>query len=157
MRTRHLASAALLPALLASACATTTVRTTTWDDGPAPERTGRVEWIRETVRQQQGEPVAGALAGAFIGGLIGSTIGGGVHYDRFGYAHHGGSAAGALVGAVGGAMVGAAASQGGAEERSYEVVVRFDDGGAETYVFPGYAPFRVGDPVRLTPRGLEPM
>ena len=146
---------ALLPALLLSACVTTTTRTTTWGaDGSGGEwaRTGRVETIRETVVQQQGNPGAGAVAGALIGGLLGS--GGRVHYDRWGRAHRHGSAAGAVGGAVVGAMVGAAASSGSAQQRTYEVVVRFDDGGAETYSYSGSSPFGVGDAVTLTPQGL---
>jgi outer membrane lipoprotein SlyB len=51
-------------------------------------------------------------------------------------------------------MVGAVASQGSSEDRTYEVSVRFDDGGHETFVYSGYAPFRVGEPVQLTSSGL---
>ncbi len=145
-------------ALLLGACATTTTRTTAWGGYAGNwERSGHVEWIRETVRRHEGQPAAGAVAGAVVGGLLGSVIGGGVGYDRWGYRHHHGSAAGAVVGAIGGAMVGAAASQGSSEERAYEVTVRFDDGGYETFLYPEYVPFRVGDPVRLTPQGLAPM
>jgi outer membrane lipoprotein SlyB len=77
-------------------------------------------------------------------------IGGAGHHD------HGASAAGAVFGAATGAVVGAAASQGSAEERWYEVTVRFDDGGLETFVYRSWPPFRVGDPVQLTQLGLSP-
>jgi outer membrane lipoprotein SlyB len=151
MKARRLASLLCLVPLLGAACVTTTRRTTTWGGYAGyTERTGHVEWIRETVERREGQPAAGAFAGAVIGGLLGSAIGGG-------YRHHHASAAGAVAGAVGGAMVGAAASQGSSEERSCEVTVRFDDGGAETFVYPEYAPFRVGDAVRVTPQGLAPM
>ncbi len=158
MMPRRLTSLLLLAPLLLGACVTTTTRSTTWGGYAGyTERSGNVEWIRETVEQREGQPVAGALAGAVVGGLLGSALGGGTHYDGWGHAHHGGSAAGAAIGAVGGAMLGAAASQGSSEERSYEVTVRFEDGGYETFLYQQYVPFRVGDAVRLTPQGLAPM
>jgi outer membrane lipoprotein SlyB len=153
--TRH-ASLALLPAVLLSACVTTTTRSTTWGAPHGGEwaRRGQVEQIRETVTRQQGDPAAGAVAGAILGSLIGSSVGGHTHVNRYGRVVHHGSGAGALVGAIGGAMVGAAASQGSAEQRTYEVLVRFEDGGAETFVYQGALPFQVGDPVQLTAQGL---
>jgi outer membrane lipoprotein SlyB len=51
-------------------------------------------------------------------------------------------------------MVGAASSQGSAEERIYEVFVRFDDGALEPFVYQGVLPFRVGEGVALTAQGL---
>jgi outer membrane lipoprotein SlyB len=159
MRPGRLTSLAALTALLCSACVTTSTTSTTWGEGAQPqwERVGYVASIRETVQRQQGNPGAGAVAGAVIGGLIGSSVGGTTHYDRWGYAHRHGSAAGAVAGAVGGAVVGAAASQGGAEHRTYEIFVRFDDGGSETFVYGPPLAFSVGDEVRLSPRGLERM
>lgn len=161
MKKPALLALALVPALLLPACVTTRTTTRTYGDpyagGPSGDwvRYGRVESIREVVQRQEGNPGAGAVAGAVIGGLLGSAIGGHTHYDRHGYAHSHGSAGGALVGAVGGAMIGAAASQGqNAEYRSYEVFVRYEDGGVERYVYQGYAPFRVGDAVALTASGL---
>ena len=100
-------------------------------------RYGHVELIRETVRTQQGDPGAGAVAGAIIGGLL------------FG----GHSPVQTMVGVAGGAMVGAAASSGGAEDRFYEIFVRFDDGALERYVYQNVLPFRVNDPVVLTAQG----
>ena len=146
---------ALVP-LLALGCVTSRTTTRTWgyQDQSPDARYGRVESVRETVQRQEGDPAAGAVAGAVVGGVLGSILGGHTRYDRYGYAHSHGSAAGAVVGAVGGAMVGAAASQGGAERRFYEVFVRFDDGGLETFVFEGAPPFQVGEPVALTPEGL---
>jgi outer membrane lipoprotein SlyB len=156
MKQGHLAALVLLPALLLTACATTTRTTTTWGDpyGGDWARNGRVESIRETVWRRDGNPAAGAVAGALIGSVLGSAIGGRSYYDRWGNQYYRGSGAGAVVGAVGGAMVGAAASQGSSEERTYEVFVRFDDGGSETYSFRGPLAFRVGDAVSLTPQGL---
>ena len=155
-RSRCLALA-LLPALALSGCVATTVRTRTWTEPPADqgwELFGHVQSVRETIRQQQGDPAAGAVAGAIIGSMIGSALGGHWGHDAWGRPHrHGGG--GALVGAIGGAMVGAASSQGESEERWYEVFVRFQDGRAQTYLYQGASPFQVGDQVRLTSAGLE--
>ncbi len=155
MRSPRLASFVFLPVLL-TACMTTTTTSRTWGDPYAAgwERWGRVAQVRETVRRQQGNPGAGAVAGALIGGVLGSAIGGRTVYDRWGNAYYQGSGAGAVAGAIGGAAIGAAASQGSSEERWYEVSVRFDDGGYQTFVYAGPPPFRVGDAVRLTPQGL---
>ena len=131
----------VLPALLLGGCATTAYRTQTWGGDPYAAqwaRYGHVESIRETVRTQQGDPGAGAVAGAIIGGLL------------FG----GRSPAQTVVGMAGGAMVGAAASSGGAEDRFYEIFVRFDDGALERYLYQNVLPFRVNDPVVLTAQGL---
>lgn len=159
MRSRPFRTLTLLVPLLLTACVTATT-TSTWSDGyygAEGTRYGHVESIRETVRREEGNPAAGAAVGAVVGGLLGSAIGGHTRYDRWGNSYHQGSAAGAVVGAVGGAMVGAAASQGHGEERFYDVYVRFDDGGLEAFSFRDPLPFRVGDPVSLTGRGLERM
>jgi outer membrane lipoprotein SlyB len=141
MKTRTLLALLVLPALLLGGCVTTSTRSTTWGDqyGTGWARYGRVESIRETVHTQQGDPGAGAVAGALIGGLL------------FG----GRSPAHTVAGAIGGAMVGAAASQGQAEERIYEVFVRFDDGALETFVYRNVLPFRAGEGVALTAQGLS--
>ena len=123
-------------------CVTTSTTSTTWTAQPPPQewaRPGRVDWVREVVHRQEGNPVGGALAGAIIGGMIG------------------GRGPAAVVGAVGGAAIGAAASQGGAESRTYEAFVRFDDGGHHVFMWHDHCPFRPGEPVVLTPRGLSRM
>jgi len=158
MRTRPLIAAAASLVVLSGCVTTRTTTSTTWGDpGAEWSRPGHVESIRETVQRDEGNPAGGAVAGAVIGGLLGSAIGGHTHYDRWGYGHYHASAAGALVGAVGGAAVGAAASQGSAERRWYELFIRFDDGGLERYVYEGYPPFQIGQPVTAGPRGLAPM
>jgi outer membrane lipoprotein SlyB len=147
MKKGKLIALALVPALLATGCVATTTSTTTWGADPYAEswsRPGRVASIRMTVRRQHGDPEGGAVAGAIIGGLLG-------------HAFSGGHAGGAVVGAIGGAMVGSSASQGVAEDRFYEVFVRFDDGGYESFVYREVLPFRVGDGVTLTPQGLARM
>jgi outer membrane lipoprotein SlyB len=155
MKTTLLALLAL-PSLALSGCVHTYATTQTWGEPQAaPHQTpwvryGRVESIRETVYHQQGDPAGGAVAGAIIGGLLGGALGG--HHGHHGYYHHGG--AGALVGAVGGAMIGAAASQGQGESRTYQVFVRFEDGGLEPFVYRNVLPFQVGDEVAFSPQGL---
>lgn len=132
-----------VPALLLSACVTTTTTSRTWGEpyGQGWARYGRVESVRETVHRQQGDPGGGAVAGAIIGGLLGN-------------AWSGGHAGATVAGAIGGAMVGSAASQGQAEQRLYEVFVRFQDGALEPFVYQGYLPFNVGDQVVLSAQGL---
>jgi len=100
-------------------------------------RNGQPEWvrygtvtnIREVIQRREGDPAGGALAGAIIGGILG-----------------GGRGPGALFGAMGGAAVGAAASSGSSERISYEVWVRFQDGGYQAFVYAAPPPFRPGDP-----------
>jgi len=135
--------ALLLPLVLAPACATTTTTSTTWTDPAAAGygRAGRVEAVQEIVQRTEGNPGAGAVAGGLIGGLL------------FG----GGRGPAAVAGALGGAAVGAAASSGASEQRTYEVVVRFDDGGYGEFVYAGYSPFRPGQRVAVTPDGLVPV
>jgi outer membrane lipoprotein SlyB len=121
-------------------CATTTTSSRVVYDPNAPgygPRTGTVESVQEVVQRVQGNPVGGALAGGLIGGLL----------------FHGRGPA-TVVGAAGGAAVGAAASQGSAERRTYQVVVRFDDGAYGMFAYGGYSPFAPGEPVVLTPQGL---
>lgn len=148
MMTAKLTTLLLLPALLGAGCIHTSARSRTWgedqygDQQQAWERTGRVTSVRETVYAQHGDPGGGAVAGAIVGGILGHAI-------------TGGRGGGALVGAIGGAAVGADASRGSAQQTVYEVTVRFDDGGVQTYAFRGYLPFRPGDDVRLTPQGLS--
>jgi outer membrane lipoprotein SlyB len=146
MRTLRAVALIALPALLLGGCATTTYQTTSWGGeqpyGQGWARYGQVESVRETVRTTQGDPAGGAFAGALIGGLL------------FG----GGYPAQTMAGMVGGAMVGAAASQAAnAQDRFYEVFVRFEDGGLEPYTYQNVLPFRVGDRVVLTAQGLSRM
>jgi outer membrane lipoprotein SlyB len=130
--------------VLAPACVTTTTRTTMSEApaGPEATRRGRVEWVRQTVSETQGNPAAGAAAGAVVGGLLGGLITG----HRMG----------ALFGATTGAVIGADASQVHAEDTTYDVAVRFQDGETRIFAYRGYAPFRPGESVSLTAHGLVP-
>jgi hypothetical protein len=60
-----------------------------------------------------------------------------------------------VAGAIVGAGVGAAASSGHGESYSFAVTVQFDDGMRRTFSYPGPPPFRIGDPVVWTDRGLQ--
>jgi outer membrane lipoprotein SlyB len=126
--------------MLAFGCATTTTSSTTWVDPAAGgnwARPGRVESVQEIVERVEGNPAGGAVAGALIGGFL-----------------FGGRGRSALFGAASGALVGAAASRGSAETRTYQVLVHFDDGTYGMFVYRQFSPFRPGDVVVLTPRGL---
>jgi outer membrane lipoprotein SlyB len=136
---RSLRSLALFLLIAALPACATTVTTETWDESPQPEwvRYGTVTQVREVVQRTEGNPAGGAVAGAIIGGILG-----------------GGRGPGALFGAASGAAIGAAASTGSEERRSYQVWVHFQDGGDQAFWYANYSPFRPGDPVALTPRGL---
>jgi outer membrane lipoprotein SlyB len=148
MLNSKLTSLQLLPALLGTGCMHGYAQSRSWGEEayqpppPAWERTGQVTNVRETVYGQRGDPAGGAVAGAVVGGLIGSAL-------------TGGRGGGALFGALSGAAIGANASQGSAQQLVYDVTIRFDDGGLQTYAFRGYLPFQPGDYVRLTPQGLS--
>jgi outer membrane lipoprotein SlyB len=123
--------------LTAGGCYAGYSSTRTWGEsgyreGGGMERRGRVETIRETVDRQVGNPAGGAVAGALIGGVLTGRAGG----------------------AVLGALFGAAASQGSAERRYYEVFVVYDDGARQVFTFQGYPPFQAGDRVVVTDRGI---
>ncbi|HEX3696350.1 MAG TPA: hypothetical protein VH374_13290 [Polyangia bacterium] len=136
MNRRTITITAALAAFLVSACATTT----TWTAPPGGNwvRPGHVESVQEIVQRTEGNPAGGALAGALIGGFL----------------FHGRGPA-RLFGMAGGAAVGAAASQGGREDRTYQVLVRFDDDGEYgVFLYRNYSPFQPGQLVVLTPRGL---
>jgi len=135
----------LLGALLLPGCYTESVysRPVEPDHPAAPRwsRDGTIERITETVQRTQGNPAGGAIAGTVIGGLLGNAITG--------------NGAGTLFGAVGGAATGAAVSQGSSERRTYEVLIRFDDGSMGRIAYASPPSWHPGDRVRQTARGLE--
>jgi outer membrane lipoprotein SlyB len=108
---------------------------------PAEARRGRVEWVREAPSHSGANPAVSAAAGAVIGGVLGSLLTG----------HAGGVAAGAAIGAATGANIAAAHAP-----RAYDVGVRFDNGERRVFTYSGYPPFRPGQEVALTSRGLVP-
>jgi len=129
--------AALVVVASTSGCVATETRSPEWVATGNWTRPGRVESIREIDRRVEGNPAGGALVGALIGGIL----------------FHGRGPA-SLFGAATGATIGAAASSGSVESRSFQVLVRFDDGDYGMFVFGGASPFGPGDLVVLTPQGL---
>jgi hypothetical protein len=129
--------------LVLAACGTTSSYETTYTAadyagyGPSGSvvagRHGRVEAVRERVHVTQGQPLFGAAVGSLIGGVV----------------------TGSWWGAAAGGATGGLLSSGGGESRDYEVVVRFDDGTAQPFMFPDYAPFQPGQLVVQTPSGLQ--
>jgi outer membrane lipoprotein SlyB len=122
-------------ATLIGGCYTTSTYSRTYTAGPgAPsEGYGRVVQVQEVVRETRGQPVAGAAAGALLGGVIFRSAGA----------------------AIVGGGIGALASSGGSSRSVYEVTVQFDNGERGVFDFKDWAPFRPGDPVVMTPGGLQ--
>jgi outer membrane lipoprotein SlyB len=133
--TRILQVATLALSTALAACATTQTTSTTWTDPNG--RRGQVEAVQEVVRRTEGQPVLGALAGALIGGAL-----------------LGGPGGNFVAGAAEGAAVGGATSSGSSESRTYNVIIRFDDGGHGTFSYDDHSPFRPGERVVWTAQGL---
>jgi outer membrane lipoprotein SlyB len=126
----------LLLALVATACKTTETKTTMYESYGAPERPGTVTWIKETEKDEKGNPVGGAAIGAVAGGLLGYALGGGV--------------GGVVIGAVGGGATGALLSKGDGEKHWFDVNVKFDAGGEQVFRFENSTlPFVVGERVAV--------
>jgi len=140
MKPNRLLVVLFLLATLAPACATTSPE---WG-APTPRGNwvlyGRVENFRQSYYRDHGDPAGGAVAGAIIGGVLGTALGG--------------RGFGTFVGATEGAMIGANSSQSGYAGQKFEVYVRFDDGTLRTFVYHDQLPFRPGDYVVWTERGL---
>jgi hypothetical protein len=135
MRVTRFVGAIAASTLLSGGCYMATSSSRTWGESGYPgtaERRGKVEAIRETVDRRVGDPAGGAVAGALVGGVLTGRAGG----------------------AILGALFGAAASQGSAERRYYEVFVGFEEGGRQVFTFAGSPPFQVGDRVVVTDRGI---
>ena len=113
---------------------------------PAPQvcsNCGVVEAIHEINTRAQGSGV-GAAGGAVVGGLLGNQVGGG----------HGKQLA-TVLGAVGGAVAGNQIEGSVRATRSYNIVVRLDNGKTRT-VHQSAAPnWRQGDRVRVVNGGLR--
>jgi outer membrane lipoprotein SlyB len=125
-------------AMLSPACATTATTTAApWDEPVArvaATRTGRVESVQQIVSRADANPADGPRGDMLIGGFL-----------------FRGRGPAALIGAPGGVDAGHAAR----ETRTYQVLVHFDDGVYGMFVYGGrYSPFRAGEGVVLTPRGL---
>jgi outer membrane lipoprotein SlyB len=127
--------------VLVPACATTSAEPGNEQSPPGNwVLYGRVENVRQNVHHDQGDPAAGAAAGAIIGGVLGTALGG--------------RGFGTFMGAAEGAMIGAQSSQSNYVGYTFEVFVRFDDGSLRRFVYENQLPFRPGDYVVWTARGL---
>ncbi|MGK5007714.1 glycine zipper 2TM domain-containing protein [Janthinobacterium sp. LB2P70] len=115
---------------------------------PAPQvcsNCGVIEAIHEVNTRAEGSGV-GAAGGAVVGGLLGNQVGGG----------HGKQLA-TVLGAVGGAVAGNQIEGSVRATRSYNIVVRLDNGKTRT-VHQSAAPnWRQGDRVRIVNGGLRAM
>ncbi len=115
---------------------------------PAPQVCGNcgvIESIHEVNTRAEGSGV-GAAGGAVVGGLLGNQVGGG----------HGRQLA-TVLGAVGGAVAGNQIEGNVRATRSYNIVVRLDNGKTRT-VHQSAAPnWRQGDRVRVVNGGLRAM
>ncbi|WP_226929462.1 outer membrane lipoprotein [Janthinobacterium aquaticum] len=113
---------------------------------PAPKvcnNCGVVEAIHEVNTRASGSGV-GAAGGAVVGGLLGNQVGGG----------HGKQVA-TVLGAIGGAVAGNQIEGNVRATRSYNIVVRLDNGKTRT-VHQSAAPgWRQGDRVRIVNGGLR--
>jgi outer membrane lipoprotein SlyB len=133
---------AVIAWVLATACVhATTAPMTSVASSPSWTLPGTVESVRLVAHRIEGDPRGGAFAGALIGGLL----------------FAGGGWTSALFGAFAGAGLGAIASPSATEYRSYQVIVRLDDGTGATFLFHDVSPFVTGQRVALTPRGLLPI
>ncbi|MGV7210214.1 glycine zipper 2TM domain-containing protein [Oxalobacteraceae bacterium A2-2] len=124
------------PALAAAAPAPAPVSAA----APAPAVCGNcgvVESVREIQTRAQGSGV-GAAGGAILGGLLGNQVGSG----------HGRQLA-TVAGAVGGAVAGNQIEGNMKATRSYEIVVRMDNGKTRTLHQKAAPAFRSGDAVRI--------
>lgn len=97
---------------------------------------GNVEQIR-AVEKSDWKKYAAPVGGAVLGGVLGNQFGGGSGKTLL-----------TIAGAIGGGLVGhKAESQ--SRDKTYEVVVRMDDGSYRTLTYESQPAFRQGDRVRL--------
>jgi outer membrane lipoprotein SlyB len=111
---------------------------------PAPARAasicnncGKVEAVNVVVVKGEGSYL-GTIGGGVVGALLGSQIGGGT-----------GRTAAEIAGAVGGAYAGHAIEANVRKTNLYEVVVRLQNGTAQTISYPNEPGFLVGDSVKI--------
>lgn len=109
----------------------------------SPARPATVESIRQVVEKKEGNSPWGMLAGGLIGGGLGSLVGGG-----------NGRTAATIVGALGGGYVGHKVEN-SQTQVVYEIGVKYDNGTWGTIRQTASPPFRIGDRVLVTDRGLE--
>jgi len=104
---------------------------------PVCRECGVVQSVRAVGHQGQGSGV-GAVAGGVVGGALGNQIGRGR-----------GRNAATVVGVLGGAVAGHEIEKSQRSYTTYEISVRFDDGGYRTFAQDAPPPWRQGDRVRM--------
>jgi len=106
-------------------------------------RPATVESIRQVVEHKNNSSPLGMIAGGLIGGGLGSLVGGGS-----------GRTAATIIGAVGGGYIGHNI-QNSQTQTVYEISVKYDNGTWGTVRQTASPPFRIGDRVLVTDKGLE--
>src|SRR4249920_2868462 len=109
----------------------------------SPARPATVESIRQVVEHKNSSSPLGMIAGGLIGGGLGSLVGGGS-----------GRTAATIIGAVGGGYVGHNI-QNSQTQTVYEISVKYDNGTWGSIRQTTSPPFRIGDRVLVTDKGLE--
>jgi outer membrane lipoprotein SlyB len=135
-----------LAAIAVAACATLApVAGQAQNYSVSPARPATIESIREVVEHKNNSSPLGMIAGGLIGGGLGSLVGGGT-----------GRTVATIVGAVGGGYVGNNIEK-SQTQTVYEISIKYDNGTWGTVRQSAYPPFRIGDRVLVTDRGLEPL
>lgn len=98
---------------------------------------GQIASVSEIVTKGDGTGL-GAVGGAVVGGVLGNQVGGGRGKDLA-----------TVAGAVGGAVAGNEIEKRAKSEKRYEIVVRLDDGGSQTFMEPNLPSWRPGDRVKI--------
>ncbi len=98
---------------------------------------GRIESVREVVTRGEGSGL-GAVGGAVVGGVVGNQVGGGRGKDLA-----------TVAGAVGGAVAGNEIEKRVKSTKSYEIIVRLDDGSSQTFHEMNMPTWRPGERVKV--------
>ncbi len=108
-----------------------------------PSDMGVVTGIREVSTQGQATGL-GAVVGGIVGGVLGHQVGSG----------HGNTAA-TVAGAAAGAVAGNLIEQNANSHKTYQVIVRTDDGRTKYFSAAGYPTLKVGDRVKFVNNALQ--
>jgi outer membrane lipoprotein SlyB len=154
MKTNHAIAITVLAATMFSGCASPGPGYTPVSSQPYPSASqpypmpsqsystsyGVVDSIRVTQGDSNGNGMgAGAVVGGVVGGLLGHQVGGGR-----------GKTAATVAGTIGGAMVGNQMQRNAASVRDmYQIGVRLDNGGYQTFTQDSMAGLQVGSRVRV--------
>ncbi|MBS0320254.1 MAG: glycine zipper 2TM domain-containing protein [Proteobacteria bacterium] len=109
----------------------------------SPSDMGVVTGIREVTVQGQSTGL-GAVVGGILGGVLGHQVGSG----------HGNTAA-TVAGAVTGAVAGNLVEQNANSKKTYQVIVRMDDGHTKYFSAAGYPTLKPGDRVKFVNSALQ--